>query len=112
MDTKHTGSPLSETEDKTAYTFLCPHCDGPIEVLKNQVNCSIFRHACYYRIRTDLTVVDGRYQIEILQQISPHLPKDQCDKLVEENKVVGCARPFRLVFTPDGRGTAEICDYI
>lgn len=31
----------------SSYIFMCPHCDGQIEVNKKNINCSIFRHGVY-----------------------------------------------------------------
>tara|TARA_B100000963_G_scaffold627_1_gene505 strand:- start:636 stop:881 length:246 start_codon:yes stop_codon:yes gene_type:complete len=74
----------------------CPHCKQVIEVLKSQFNCKIFRHGVFKDTYT---------------QIDPHLPKVQCDKLVAENKIYGCGKPFRLVIEGNKFKT-EICDYI
>ena len=74
----------------------CPHCKQVIEVLKSQFNCKIFRHGGFKDTYT---------------QIDPHLPKVQCDKLVAENKIYGCGKPFRLVIEGNKFKT-EICDYI
>ena len=74
----------------------CPHCKQVIEVLKSQFNCKIFRHGVFKDTYT---------------QIDPHLPKVQCDKLVAQNKIYGCGKPFRLVIEGDKFKT-EICDYI
>ncbi len=77
--------------------FVCPHCSDAIVVLRNEVNCRIFRHG----------VMKSDYK-----QVDPHAPKDVCDRLVAEGLIFGCGRPFRLV--PDGNDgfTIEICDYI
>jgi hypothetical protein len=82
-------------DEVTMWTFLCPHCNQFTEVLKNQVNCQIFRHA---------TFMTG-------QPINPHLPQALCEQLIQQGQVYGCAKPFRLRFTPEGN-YAEICDYI
>ena len=74
----------------------CPHCKQVIEVLKSHFNCKIFRHGVFKDTYT---------------QIDPHLPKVQCDKLVAENKIFGCGKPFRLVIEGNKFKT-EICDYI
>lgn len=78
------------------WTFLCPHCNQYTEVLKQHVNCRIFRHAVF--------IHNG-------QPINPHMPKEQCDMLVANNQVYGCAKPIRFQFTPQGN-YVEICDYI
>ena len=84
-------------DEQIMWTFLCPHCDQFIEVMKNQVNCQIFRHAAYKN--------------NINQPINPHTPKEICDKLVANDLVVGCAKPFRFVFSSQGN-YVEICTYI
>lgn len=68
----------------------CPHCQGTIII--EQINCKIFRH--------------GIYRSNGLQ-ISPHASKKECDRLVENNLIWGCGRPFRF----DGK-LAEPCDYL
>lgn len=83
-----------EKTNQTFYLFACPHCGGAVQVLENEVNCTIFRHA--------VLKANG-------QQISPHTPKAECDRLDSERLVEGCAKPFRLN-VPCMR--VEICDYI
>ena len=39
-----TSQPVSWIADDNCYMFQCPHCDVPIQVEANQVNCRIFRH--------------------------------------------------------------------
>uniref|UniRef100_A0A6C0EKQ3 Uncharacterized protein n=1 Tax=viral metagenome TaxID=1070528 RepID=A0A6C0EKQ3_9ZZZZ len=86
------------------YTFTCPHCDMWTEVPVNQVNCHIFRHAFFFQQLPNGGMV-------LLNQLNPHAPKEVCDKLKEENKIVGCGKPFK--FVRDGeKYRAEICDYI
>jgi len=74
------------------YRFACPHCNGLVEVRANEINCTIFRHA---------TLKSSG------QQISPHAPKDECDKLLASGTINGCAKPFRF----DGTAVT-ICGYI
>jgi hypothetical protein len=87
------------------YRFRCPHCLQRVEVLKNQIACQIFRHAFYYQLHPQRGLI-------LTQQISPHMPKAQCDRLVAQGKVVGCAKPFKFVYGPDGNHHVEECDYI
>jgi hypothetical protein len=75
------------------YQINCPHCDISIQIEKSQLNCTIFR--C------------GVYKNNINQHINPHLPKDQCEQLVRDGLIYGCAGPFKF----DGN-TLEKCDYI
>jgi len=80
------------------YLFECPHCDCYTQVGANEVNCQIFRHAVYKN--------SG-------QQINPHTPKEICDKLIEEDAVHGCCKPFRLFRGVDGKVEyVNACDYI
>ncbi len=74
----------------------CPYCNGPIIIGKNELNCCIFRHAVYKR---DMT------------PIHPHMTKDQCERLLKDGLIWGCARPFRILRNND-QYIAEICDYI
>lgn len=74
----------------------CPHCQNPVVIAKNELNCCIFRHAVYKR---DMT------------PIHPHMSKDQCEKLLKDGLIWGCAKPFRILRNKD-HFSAEICDYI
>jgi hypothetical protein len=75
----------------------CPHCDILIEI--ESINCAIFR--CGILKQTG-------------QQIPPHAPKAECDRLTENQLIWGCGKPFRVVPVqgPEGGHTAEPCDYI
>ena len=74
------------------YHFACPHCKMIIIVREKEVNCKIFR--C------------GIFKGNGIQ-IPPHLPKNICDKLKENDLIYGCGKPFMF------KGTyVEICDYI
>ena len=72
----------------------CPHCICQVEIL--EINCAIFRHG----------VIKSSGQ-----QMNPHLPKSDCDKLAEIDAIYGCGKPFRIIKNNDGI-QAEICDYI
>jgi hypothetical protein len=74
------------------YKIKCPHCAITIVILKNELNCKIFR--C------------GQYK-STGEQIPPHTSKIICDKLRETCQIIGCAKPF----TFDGN-CLEICEYI
>lgn len=71
----------------------CPHCKDSIIIYKKEFNCRIFRHGSYKK--------DGK-------QIDPHSPKEICNKLVENNQIYGCGKPFQL----NGDNKPEICGYI
>ena len=64
------------------YFFNCPHCFSEIIVQQNELNCRIFRHA----------VMKNTYR-----QVNPHLSKIECDKLLTEDKVIGCCKPFEII---------------
>lgn len=85
---------VSYDQDNDCYFFECPHCDQLTQVIRSEINCSIFRHA---------TTKD-------FSQINPHLPKDLCDELVSKGLVFGCAKPFR--FFNSEQPYVEDCDYI
>ena len=74
----------------------CPNCQAFIEVLREQVNCAIFRHGIYKKD---------------LKQMDPHAPKEVCDELVRQELIYGCGRPFKLCQV-EGTWYAVKCDYI
>ena len=74
----------------------CPHCEVPIMVLKKEFNCKIFRHGVYKKT---------------YEQIDPHLPKVECDRLVKLDLIIGCGKPFKLVIK-NNEYTTESCGYI
>lgn len=76
------------------FIVTCPHCFVPVQI--EQVNCAIFRHAVFKN--------NGR-------QVPPHLCKEECEKLIQNDQVYGCCKPFRLVLK-ENEYVAEICDYI
>lgn len=91
------GDPNQKRDPKDPLFFECPHCKGDVIILPNEVNCGIFRHARYK---------DGTY-------VKPHTKKDLCEKLVAENKVYGCCKPFRLQRkTKRGEYQISACGYI
>lgn len=66
-------------KNSQSYTFQCPHCNILLQVMKNQINCKIFRHAIY---KSNYT------------QIPPHSTQQTCEELFNSGKVYGCAKPF------------------
>jgi hypothetical protein len=66
-------------ENSQSYSFMCPHCNILLQVMKNQINCKIFRHAIY----------KSNYN-----QIPPHSTQQTCEELFNSGKVYGCAKPF------------------
>lgn len=91
--------PVVRVDTLRAYMFECPHCGGIVLVPYGSVNCQIFRHAVLKRT---------------LQQINPHAPRDECERLVAQDAIFGCGKPFRI-----SRGAGDTdwtvvdeCDYI
>ena len=87
---------MSVIEDNNLYRLTCPHCDQPIEILKNQLNCRIFRCG----------ILKSSYK-----QIGPHTKKVECDRLKEQDLIFGCSKPFKFI-TKNGINSIEICGYI
>ena len=75
------------------HVISCPHCDVTIVVAKNEVACAVFRCGVLK---------------DSLVGIPSHASQQQCEQLVQQNKIYGCGKPFRLV----AGNNAEICDYI
>jgi len=74
----------------------CPHCKEYIQILKKEFNCKIFRHGI---LKSNL------------KQIDPHLKREDCDRLKNEDLIYGCGKPFQLIEL-NGSYIAVICDYI
>ncbi len=72
----------------------CPHCFLTLEI--TELNCRIFRCGV---LKTTMT------------QIDPHLPQEECDKLVKDCMIYGCARPFKVEGTFDNPDVS-VCGYI
>jgi len=70
----------------------CPHCGGMLLIRASDINCTIFRHGVWKHTN---------------EPIGPHTSKGECDRLVAEDLIRGCGRPFKF----DGR-TVTVCDYI
>ena len=69
----------------------CPNCNICIEII--QLNCRIFRCGIYK---------------DTYIQIPPHLPKKECDLLIETDLIYGCGKPFKML----DDNTPDTCDYI
>lgn len=59
----------------------CPHCGGHFVVSPGEVGCGVFRHAVLKATGAP---------------VPPHAGREQCEQLVREDAVHGCAAPFRL----------------
>ena len=79
----------SETQ---TYYFKCPHCKVLIQVPRNEIRCTIFRHAVFKK--------NSAF-------VPPHAPKDECERWLAQDLVWGCAKPFKF-----NGNKVEICDYI
>ena len=45
--------------------------------------------------------------------MDPHAPKEICEKLKNEDLIIGCGKPFTLVFNKeDNSFKSLVCDYI
>ena len=75
----------------------CPHCLQQIIIMKNEINCAIFRHG--------VLKSNG-------VQMPPHLEKRICDELVRRNLIYGCGKPFQLVKNVNNVIVPVICGYI
>lgn len=74
----------------------CPWCKGSIVISPSELNCRIFRHGVF---------------VDSGQPMNPHAPREECERLVAEERIRGCGKPFRV----DGAGerfVAVECDYI
>ena len=141
MDTCNVQGAVILVPEGRYYLFECPHCQAPVQVSCNQVNCRIFRHGQYkntYAVRITSThsvymsvrLADIRHSNSGLQignmvevknpisnefeegiilnirhgeQLNPHLPKKECDRLVDEGAIWGCGKPFMLHFGNTGK---------
>lgn len=74
--------------------LICPNCKEFIIIEK--VNCGIFRHGVFKN--------NGA-------QINPHETKQVCEYYIENNKIYGCGKPFRII-CKDNLFCIEICEYI
>lgn len=70
--------------------YMCPHCETYIEIL--QYKCCIFRHGIYKHN---------------LEQINPHMSKNDCEILIKNDLIYGCGKPFKII-----NKIIEKCDYI
>ena len=72
----------------------CPHCNITIEII--ELNCKIFRCGIFKNN---------------LKQIDPHLSKNKCDELINNNLIYGCGKPFKVDII-NNEYISIICDYI
>ena len=74
----------------------CPHCKQLVMLPLLEFNCKIYRHGIYKTT---------------LQQINPHMKKEECDRLALEGLIYGCGKPFTIEIIENGY-KISICDYI
>ena len=89
-------------EIPTDHIFTCLHCHEPFVISHKDFNCRILRHGVYKHN---------------LQPINPHATKDECDALVRDGAIYGCAGPLQIqTATTATAATAVyeivICEYI
>lgn len=85
--------------------FICPHCEGIVQVPYGELNCKIFRHAIY-KVTINNTIIAGN-------QVDPHASKEYCDFLIKNDYVYGCCKPCKVIgIKEDGILNAVKCDYI
>lgn len=82
--------------DNNNLIFKCIHCEDYVIVAITELNCCIFRH--------------GTYKSN-MQQVNPHAPQSECNRLSENGLVYGCCKPFRI-HKKDGNYYVEKCGYI
>ena len=76
------------------FVVKCPHCD--VDILIEKINCAIFRHGV---LKTNM------------EQIHPHLPKQECEALYANNLIYGCGKPFKIDYI-NNQHVAQKCDYL
>lgn len=81
---------------KDAEIFVdCPHCG--VSVWVTQLNCKIFRCGAYK---------------DTLRPINPHMPKHACERLVNQDMIYGCGKPFKVIKNQEEIFIAIECAYI
>ena len=82
---------------------MCLHCQEPFVIAHKDFNCRILRHGVYKHN---------------MQPINPHASKEECEALLRDGMIFGCAGPLQIVEKVAGEGTAGpgydiiICEYI
>lgn len=73
----------------------CPYCEQYIEII--EINCGIFRCGLY---KTDCS------------QLNPHASREECERVVAEDRIFGCGKPFRVYKMAASEYRIEKCEYI
>ena len=58
----------------------CPHCEIFVEIDVQEINCGIYRHAFY----------------KSGQEVDPHETKETLERLIQQDLVYGCGKPFQF----------------
>lgn len=85
-------------EEKDGYYFTCPQCNQLGFIMRNEINCGVFRH--------------GHLKATGMP-IPPHASEAECERLLEEGLVYdnACAKPYRIR-KEDNVWKIESCGYI
>ena len=86
------GGKIHHDQQEDIFYFRCPHCKELCQVPRNEIRCTIFRHAVFK---------DG------MRFVPPHASQQECERWLKEGLVYGCAKPFK--FTGD---KVEVCGYV
>lgn len=97
-------TPVDFDEKTGTLSFPCPHCEFYTMVNINEVACSIFRHGSFFISTPHGNVIQT-------QQMDPHTPKNICDQLFAEKKIIGCGKPLKMDKVGNSF-TVRKCDYI
>ncbi len=77
----------------------CPHCQEIVEIV--EIACAIFRHGV---LKSNL------------EQINPHSSKEECNKLIEDDLIYGCGKPFKIIQITNSENVISyelvVCEYI
>lgn len=74
------------------FIVQCPSCNIGIEILS--IGCGIYRCAIF----KDTGI-----------QVNPHLSKEECERLLKNNLIFGCGKPFRIT---DKISPPVVCEYL
>ena len=74
---------------------ICPHCNE--FMLIEELNCCIFRHGVF---------------IKNNKQMDPHSSKELCDYYINNKKIYGCGKPYKIIIDENNNYIAIKCDYI
>ena len=84
--------PVLHDPETDVFYFECPHCTLMCQVPREEIRCTIFRHAVFK---------------DSMRFVPPHASKHTCEDWLKNGLVWGCAKPFKF----DGE-TVSVCGYI